>query len=245
MQNGKEKLIFEGNTALEQYQVVDMVYEGRLARVLFSGRRSAAQSGLPLDDNPEPLFDYNKRFLELTDGMRPKRVLLIGGGAYTLPMALLRLLDTVRIDVVEFDPGLKAIAEQFFGLSDHERLKIFHGDGAGFLAGNTELYDLILVDAFTHDAIPASLSNSKSVGYIRDGLAPEGAAAVNIIATHRGRRSRALQQQVAIYRQVFQDIEVFPADITCSEWQLQNFILTAQKTAGTVARHLQSRPISV
>jgi hypothetical protein len=58
-----EKILFDGNTKFAHYQVIDMHYVGRPARVLFSGQRAAAQSAIPRDGNPAMLFDYNQRFM--------------------------------------------------------------------------------------------------------------------------------------------------------------------------------------
>ena len=121
-----DTILFDGDTAFEHYQVIDTIYEGRPARVLYSGRRGTAQSGIATDGKPELLFDYNQRFTELLESIPAKHVLLIGGGAYTLPRAIVQQFPDLQIDVVELDPGLKAIAERFFGLQASDRLRIFH-----------------------------------------------------------------------------------------------------------------------
>lgn len=235
----EEKLLFEGDTALEHYQVVDMVYEGRPARILFSGHHSAAQSGLPRDDNPEPLFDYNKRFLELITGLKSKRILLIGGGVYTLPMAILCAADDIHIDVVERDAGLKDIAEGFFDLRESPRLNILHTDGREYLQKIHKPYDVILIDAFTHDVIPKSLSTAEAIKLMHKNVAADGVVAINIISTYRGHRSEVLRRQYATYKTVFHHVAVFPADTVFSDWQSQNFILTAQKTASDLSTYLR------
>ena len=61
---------------------------------------------MAVDDNPLLLFDYNQRLFELVTNLRPKSLLLIGGGAYTLPSALLAALPKLEITVVEVAPHL-------------------------------------------------------------------------------------------------------------------------------------------
>ena len=224
-----ERIIYEGDTDMDHYQVVDMIYEGRPARILFSGERKAAQSGLARDDRPEMLFDYNQRFLELVTALRPKKLLLIGGGAYTLPMLLLKKLPDIQIDVIELDPGLDEIAERYFHFREDERLRIMHADGRDYINTNTKRYDMILIDAFTHAVIPRVLSTVQAVTHLRRSLARDGIVAVNIIGTYMGRASTVLREQCAAYQAVFDMVELFPADNSFSDWQSQNYILTARK----------------
>src|SRR6476469_4412698 len=96
-----EGILVEGDTQHGHYVVADTIYSGRPARVLYSGNHQAAQSGVAKDDNPDLLFDYNQRFIELVRGLLPKKILLIGGGALSLPKALLEEFPEVSLDVVE------------------------------------------------------------------------------------------------------------------------------------------------
>jgi spermidine synthase len=224
-----EKILFDEDSDFEHYQVVDMVYMGRKARVLFSGRQSAAQSGVAHDDNQDLLFDYNQRFLELVSTLRPKRLLLIGGGAYTLPMVLIDSLPDIHVDVVERDPKLLEIAKRFFGLKPNKHLKIIHGDGLKYLKTNTKSYDVILVDAFVHNKIPEELSDKEVIGYIHSNLKKDGVVAANIISSYRGPSDEVLRTHFNGYRHVFDSAHIFPADRIISEWMSQNFLIIAQK----------------
>src|ERR1700760_605289 len=105
-----QHILWEGDTIYGHYQVVDTLYDGRPARVLYSGDRQAAQSGIAKDASPSLLFDYNQRVFELLTSVLPKRVLLIGGAVCTLPKALLAALPDVQIDVIEPDSGLTKLA---------------------------------------------------------------------------------------------------------------------------------------
>jgi protein-L-isoaspartate O-methyltransferase len=224
-----ETLVYETDTPLMHYQVVDMVYEGRQARVLFSGQREAAQSGLARDGQPELLFDYNQRFLELATSLQPKRVLLIGGGVYTLPRALLEALPSVQIDVVELDPGLDELARRFFDWQPDERVTITHADGRTFLNNSPAHYDLILIDAFSNMSIPKSLLTKQAVQQLKSHLTPNGVVGINLISAYYGRGAELIRRQYATYSAIFNHVEIFPADRSLlSFWLSQNFILIAQ-----------------
>lgn len=83
------KIIYNGTSKLSHYRIIDRVYNDRPSRLLLSGDKGAPQSGLALDDQTELLFDYNQRLFEVALSLEPKSVLVIGGGAFTLPRALL------------------------------------------------------------------------------------------------------------------------------------------------------------
>lgn len=225
----REKILFEGDTELDHYQVVDMVYEGRKARLLFSGKRAAAFSGMPLDGEHDLLFDYIQRFFELVSHVRPRRLLMIGGGAYTLPTALVHALPDILIDVIEIDAGLDAIAESFFGFTPHERLRVIHGEGKKFLAAHNNVYDMIIIDAFTDLLIPKSLAGPATARLVSARLSREGIAAINIISSYFGRNAHTIQNFYNAYRAEFIHTGVYPADPTTSLWVPQNFILISQK----------------
>lgn len=228
--NPSETVVYETTTDLERYVVVDRTYEGRPARVLFSGDRRAAQSGIGLDDDPDLLFDYNQRILELANGLYPKRILVIGGGAFTLPMALVTALPEARVDVVELDAGLQPIAERYFGLRTNERLTLHFGDGRAFVQAAVQPYDLIVIDVFSELTIPRPFLTVEFIAELHAKLNAGGCVAMNIIASYQGRNAGLIKSQVAAYTQVFNTLRIFPAAYGLTSWLPQNLILVAQKS---------------
>lgn len=207
-----------------------MVYDGRPARVLFSGSKVAAQSGIALDDKSDLLFDYNQRFMELTLALKPQKILLVGGGAYTFPTALLSVLPATSIDVVEIDEGLDEIAARFFGLdTGNPRLNIIHEDGYAYMATHRRRYDLILIDAFTQTAIPPDLISEEAGSSMYHNLKRKGVLAMNIIASYYGHNSMMLREVVAHWSHYFKAVTIYPADMNVPLWLPQNFVLVAQK----------------
>ncbi len=222
------QLVFDTDTNFGHYQVWDIMYDNRPARVLYSGQRQTAQSGLADDDNPNLLFDYNQRFYELVTGLLPKRLLLIGGGTYTLPMALIAALPMIEIDVVEIDDQLATIAERYFGFAKNPRLQIIHQDGRLFLDQSVSRYDLILVDAFLETQTPDSLTERSAGAVFRQRLAANGIMATNSIASFMGPGSNNLHQRIAELKTIFSSVEVYPAGKGLSLWLPQNLLLVAQ-----------------
>jgi spermidine synthase len=223
-------IVHEFDTAYGHYQVVDMVYDGRPARVLYSGDRLAAQSGIATDNNDDLLFDYNQRLFELATGVMPKRLLLIGGGMYTLPSSLLTELEDTHIDVVEIDDGLDAVAAHYFDLPSDPRLTIIHEDGLQYLARTSQRYDMIIIDAYTHASAEPTLGSIEALALIARCLTPGGVVAANVIAAYYGRRSQELMRLSAAYQSHFSDVALYPASHSLSLWLPQNLVLVAQQS---------------
>lgn len=232
-------VVFEGDTATGHFIVTDTTYAGRPARVLYSGNHHAAQSGEATDGKPELLFDYNERFIELIRGLRPQRVLLIGGGAFGLPKAMSREFPRMRLDVVEIDGKLYEFAQTYFGYKPTRCTQVFITDGLEFLQTTTEMYDLIIVDAFTNDMVPPSLQTVAFAKLIARHLRHGGVAAMNLIAAYYGQRSASLQRQLDAFKTVFNTVQVYPAGQSQSLWIPQNFIVTAQNDTRDLQPHLR------
>lgn len=241
--SNKEKVLHTAITELGSYQVVDLVYEGRKARVLFSGNREAAFSGMPLDGEHDLLFDYIQRLFELVAFIRPERLLLIGGGTYTLPSALLIALPDIKIDVVEINRAMDDIARRFFGYQPSSRLEIFHQDGKEFLKNTDRMYDMVIIDAFTHLSIPTELSGNATAKLIHARLSKRGLMAINIISAYLGRASAAIAAHEDVYKPLYKKIFVYPADNEISLWSSQNFIMIAEKGKRRGGHGLKYAPV--
>lgn len=226
----KENLVYETTTQHGLYQVIDMKYEGRKARILFTGKREAAFSGIPLDGEHDLLFDYIQRLYEITSTLSPKNILMIGGGVYTLPSAIINTLPETKIDVVEIDKGLNEIAEAFFGFMPNERMNIIHTDGRKYLNENQKKYDMIIIDVFSDLEIPMSMRGQKALSLIHDALTNDGVVAMNIISSYKGRNYESVREFSDIQSTLYPCTNIYQADSSLSLWATQNLILVSQKS---------------
>jgi spermidine synthase len=221
-------IVWEGDTLSGHFQVVDGSYDGRPARVLYSGGGRAAQSGVALDAEPDLLFDYNQRLLELATNLAPRTVLLIGGGVGTLSTALLRALPDVRITMVEPDATLIRLGHQYFDLPVDDRLTIYVTDGRSYLREHSTHYDMVLLDAFEHTTIPRDLKTLEAFEAYRRHLRSPGVLAANLISGYYGANPHVLDTLYAAALQTFDSVDVFRAGAGYSLWLPQNFVLAAQ-----------------
>src|SRR5690606_24834647 len=105
----------------------------------------------------------------------PKSVLIIGLGGATIPQALHSILPNAVIDTVEIDPAVVKVAENYFGYRPGPRQRVFVEDGRAFIERahrEGRHYDMIMLDAFDTDYIPAHLLTREFLEHVRAILSP-------------------------------------------------------------------------
>ena len=118
----------------------------------------------------------------------PARILITGLGGGTLPKALAELLPNARIDVVEIDPAVVSVAEQFFDFRAGGNTRVFVRDARVFARRAVRdglRYELILLDTFDGDYIPEHLMTLEYLEQTRQLLAPHGVLGANTFSTSR------------------------------------------------------------
>ncbi|MDQ7833209.1 MAG: fused MFS/spermidine synthase [Desulfovibrionaceae bacterium] len=183
-------------------------------------------------ERPTDLALAYTRFFMLAGHFAPgaRRMLLLGGGAYSFPRHLLATNPEATIDVVELDPGVTRLAEEHFGLVPDERLRIFHEDARTFLNRNTKKYDAILGDIFNaHYAVPFHVVTREAAQRVFDALSDDGVVIVNIITAISGNKGRFLRAVRATYADVFPTVALFPLGSPNDTEGMQNVMLVAKK----------------
>ena len=150
----------------------------------FSSLEDAGRQSCQLLDNPDTMvFAYTRMMMAgLFVNPSPGRILMIGLGGGTLPMALGTLLPRASIDSVDIDPAVLAVAERFFGYRTGPRQRVTIGDGRAVVedaVAQGRQYDMVLLDAFDVDYIPPRLMTVEFFRQIRRLLAPGGVFVAN------------------------------------------------------------------
>jgi len=133
----------------------------------------------------------------------PDRILIVGLGGGTLPMALRELTPDAVIDTVEIDPAVIRVATDYFGYRTDAQNLIFTEDARVFgkrakIRG--QRYDLIILDAFNGDYIPEHLMTVEYLQEMRDLLTTDGTLVANTFSS-----SNLYHHESNSYRQVFGD----------------------------------------
>lgn len=176
------------DTPTAHYQIREGSIEGRAhkVRALITGP-GGAQSGTYADGRGGLAFWYTKEMAQVVEKLPKKsRILMLGGGTFTLPSYLAKRYPHSTIDVVEIDPVLKNIASQYFGFRPLPNLNLLFKDARSYVNTTKETYDIILVDVYSELNVPFSLMTREYGEKVAALLTPRGALVANIIAATAG-----------------------------------------------------------
>ncbi|MFN9718276.1 MAG: fused MFS/spermidine synthase, partial [Planctomycetota bacterium] len=115
---------------------------------------------------------------------RNAKVLIIGGGGYSLPRWIEAQTDLhdVDIDVVEIDPEVTAVAHEELGLPTTTRISSRHLDGRQFVRQTAAAtYDLVIQDAVNDFCVPSHLMTKEYNQLIRRILRNDGVYLLTVI----------------------------------------------------------------
>jgi len=132
-------------------------------------------------------LDYTKEMMAglllRPDPAWPRRALLIGLGAASLTKFLHRYRPDARLTVVEIEPAVVAAARQHFKLPDEDRsFNVVIGDGADFVAGSKQKFDLIMVDGFDDKARTGMLDTAPFYTNCSALLSDDGLLVTNLLS---------------------------------------------------------------
>lgn len=128
----------------------------------------------------------------------PRDVAMVGLGGGSLAKFCHRHLPKTRIQVIEINPHVIALRDEFRVPPDSSRFAIQQGDGAEFVRSSQRPCDVLLLDGYDHEGLPTSLSSQRFYDDCRDMLAPDGMLVVNLHCSQV-----RWQQQVARIRRSF------------------------------------------
>ena len=152
------------------------------------------------------LFTYMLHDLAVAYRHPPERVLVIGLGIGIVPRQF--AAEGVRVDVVEINPEVEAIAREFFDF-DPAGVDIHPGDGRRFLLTSKETYDAVILDAFVGDSVPVHLMTRECFRSVRERLAPDGLLVINCFGYFQPRSRDFLPQSLArTLRSVFPSLRI-------------------------------------
>jgi spermidine synthase len=120
----------------------------------------------------------------------PKRALVVGLGGGSLVKFLLHHFPQCQVDVVEYRQDVVDVAQRFFGVStDNPNLNIHLGDGYLHVKRcfyDSDLsYDLLLVDAYDHNGMAASVGVQAFFDACAGILTANGVMSINLWGSDR------------------------------------------------------------
>ena len=215
-------VVFAADGLYEKIVIRDVAYQGRTARILMQDRN--INGGMYVDDG-RMAFDYTKYF-DLYRLFTPdlKSALVIGGGAYSVPKAILHGSAGTIVDVAEIDPSLHALARKYFELPDDPRLRDHVIDGRRFLHDTSAQYDLIFSDAYrSFISVPLQFTTQEFFSLAKSKLRNDGVLIANYYGSLRMDTRPMIDSVWKTMRTVFAQVYVIATTDPRSE-ALQNFI---------------------
>jgi spermidine synthase len=141
-------------------------------------------------DDPDALcLAYTRKMMAfLLFNAEPRRILQLGLGGGSLAKFCYRHLPGASITVLEIDPNVLALREEFRVPQDDERFHVVQGDGVAYIAGRAPRgdakragrEDVILVDACDRNGLSPTLSAPDLYANLRRRLAVGGMLVMNI-----------------------------------------------------------------
>ncbi len=186
------------------YGTIVVTEEENGVRTLRFGRGGARQSVVKLGDPDYLALPYARvALVGLALSEEPRRVLVVGLGGGTLPMFLRKYYPHATIDAVDIDPEVVDVAKKFFGFREDDRMRAHVDDGRQFIEKLRQPYDVIFLDAFGSNSIPAHLTTQEFLQAVRRAVTPDGVVVGNLW----GRHSNPLyDSMVRTYQEVFDEL---------------------------------------
>jgi spermidine synthase len=115
----------------------------------------------------------------------PEKILVVGLGGGSIVKFLLYHFPDCEIDVVEYRQDVIDVAQRYFGVpTDDPRLTIHHGDGYLFVQERfyqvESNYDMLLVDAYDHAGMAASVGIQAFFDACAGILSAHGVMSINL-----------------------------------------------------------------
>ena len=185
------------------YRDITVTEIGNRRCLLFNVHRGDRnQTCIYTDDLDRLVFDYTRMsFAGLLLAPNPQRILIIGLGGGTLPLAFNDLFPTAEIDVLEIDQAVVNVAEEYFYFEENDQMKVTVEDGRVFIkrAGmRNQKYDYIVLDAFSGDYIPEHMLTEEFLEEVKSIMTDDGVLVANTFST-----SRLYDHESVTYQRVF------------------------------------------
>jgi spermidine synthase len=222
-----ETIVYQADGLYQQITIYEGMYLGRSARFLLLDRSESGAMFLDSTDPVDLVYDYTK-YYSLYKVFTPqvRNALVLGGGAYSIPKALLQEVPDAVVDVAEIEPSFLELAKRYFGAADSPRLRNFVEDGRRFLKDTGTRYDLIFGDVYySYFSVPPQFTTQEFFALAKSRLRPEGVFIANMIGDLSRRAPSLIMAEIRTFQSVFPNSYFFAVESAERTDQLQNITL--------------------
>ncbi len=225
VQQIKGKALYSKDGVYEKITIYDSTQGSRPIRIFQQDRSASGAMFLDTDDPTDLVYGYTK-YYSLYKIFNPdvKNALIIGGGAYSIPKALLAELPNATIDVSEIEPSLFDLAKQYFKVEDNPNLHNYTEDGRRFLRDSEKKYDLIFSDVYySLFSIPAHFTTREFFVVAKEKLSDDGVFVANLIGDLSRQQPSLIFAEIKTFQSIFPNSYFFAIE-TPKKTNSQNII---------------------
>lgn len=192
-------------------EVVDCSEEAGVIRYLLVDGKKETASYIDERKN-ELIFPYSLLIAEELKRMLANKVLLLGGGGFSIPKYYVSHFLNGTIDVVEIEQEIIDIAKKSFFVADlirdyqteeQGRMRIILGNGRDYVQTTNEVYDMIINDAYRAGEMANEILENSCVEQIAEHLIKGGRYIINMFTALEGPKKVAWDKEKTILDKFF------------------------------------------
>ena len=225
----EQNVLYSRDGLYEKITIIDGKKDGEPVR-FFQQDRSA--SGAMYKNSDELVYDYTK-YYALYKVFKPEisSALVIGGGAYSIPKALIKDLPEVHVDVSEIEPSLLDLGKRYFNVPSTTRLQNHVEDGRRLLQKSGKKYDYIFSDVYySLYSIPPHFTTKEFFQLANARLNNDGIFIANMLGDLSRKNPSFIMSEMRTFREAFPNSYFFATSSPGSN-KVQNIIFVGQKSA--------------
>lgn len=141
------------------------------------------QSSMCTSRPNELALDYTKTMMGfLLLNRHPRHIAMIGLGGGSLAKFCHRHLPDTKMTVVEINPHVIALRDEFLVPQDGERFQVIEACGADFVRDADAAFDVLLVDGYDQRGLPTQLGSQSFYANCYQALTDQGVLVLNLHA---------------------------------------------------------------
>ncbi len=203
-----EKIVLDCNSEYGNIKVVEN-FTGRF--LVFD---NFAQSGVIKTDLYSGNVPYINYFLiSCLLNTNIKNVLMLGMGTGIIANAFEEVIpDLERFDIVDINPKVLSIAQEYFGFKETSKIKVHIQDAVDFVQNAETKYDVVILDIGNSCGIYYDFNTEEFLGKLSDLLTENGILVSNVISSYEfnSDENALFKSALKTYRNVFNDVMVIP-----------------------------------
>lgn len=194
--------LYQKDGVYEKITIFDGLWKNQPARFLMQDKSSSAAMYLHSNDLA---YDYTQ-YYQLYQLINPNlaSAFLIGGGAYSIPKAILRDNSETQITVSEIEPDLYQLAQTYFNLKPTSRLTNTTQDGRQFLRQHETNYNLIVSDVYySFYSIPVHFTTQEFFKLAKSRLTENGVFVGNFVGDLNPTPPSLIWSEIKTFKSIF------------------------------------------